>query len=828
MNALRGSPFAFVRVSARASIAGASARARLCAAFAAVSIAAVSFALTAECATVRLTVSFASPRIETLPGGFTRAVFPATVQAGKPGEPSYPFRGVRALLPPGESIASVRTIRGGWRLIGGSRRLHPAQAVVPGMALDGAKGRFLYNAAAYAATEWVYPPDAPFRTGYLRGHAIASGAVCPLGYLPATGETGYYETIDVVIETAPSDEAREALRLLRTDPETAERVSRVVGNPGDLSAYGGRATRLADSPGDFEYLIVTSAGLADAFIPLENFHTRRGLRARIMTVEEITSGYGGADAAERIRNAITTAYIQHGLTHVLLAGDWDGATGAPKIVPYRGLYGEVHSSELYTDENMPGDLYFAALDGTWNTDGDARWGEPGEDDPYSEVAVGRAPVDTPDEAAAFISKTIAYQETPVAAETRRALLLGEKLWNDPLTYGDDEMELLVGAKSDNGFTTGGIPTGFSIVRQYDRTLVWNKTAVMNGFNAGTNWVAHAGHSNQGYVMRLQRSDVTDALFLNDGVGANFPIICSTGCYPGSFDNRDPYGAYETADCIAEQMVLVNHCAVAFVCNSRYGWFTEGTTNGPSIHLMREFFDAVFTEGYTTLGAAHARSKDETAPYLDLPDEWEPGAVRWCFYESNLLGDPALDGWTDAPGPLAVTHPAGIGRYAAGIELETGAAGAIACLYHDGVCYGRGSADGTGHIDLARFTALPDSIAAIELDVVAHDRSVYRDTLSILETTHAGELPAPLAALEQNAPNPFNPSTVIRYALARDADVDLRVYDAAGQSVAVLARGRAAAGPHAVTWRPEGLSSGVYFYVLRTGDAAITRKAVLLR
>jgi hypothetical protein len=796
--------------------------------FAAVSIAAASMALTAECATVRLTISFASPSFETLPGGFTRAVFPATVQAGKPGEPSYPFRGVRALLPPGESIASARTIRGGWRLIGGSQRLHPAQAVVPGMALDGTKERFLYNAAAYAATEWVYPPDAPFTTDYLRGHSIASGAVCPLGYLPATGATGYYETIDVVIETAPSDEAREALRLLRTDPETRERVSRVVANPGDLPAYEGRAARLADSPSDFEYLIVTSADLADDFLPLKNFHTRRGLRARIMTVDEITAGYGGADTAERIRNAVTAAYIQHGVTHVLLAGDWDGAAGAPKIVPYRGLYGEVHSSGLYTDENMPGDLYFAALDGTWNADGDALWGEPGEDDPYSEVAVGRAPVDTPEEAAAFIQKTTLHQEAPVAVGTRRALLLGEKLWNDPLTYGDDEMELLVGVKSDNGFTTGGIPTDFSIARKYDRTLVWDKTAVRDEFNAGTNWVAHAGHSNQGYVMRLQRSDVTDVFFLNDGAGANFPIICSTGCYPGSFDNCDPYGNYETADCIAEQMILIGHGAAAFVCNSRYGWFTEGTTNGPSIHLMREFFDAVFTEGHTTLGAAHARSKDETVPYLDLPDEWEPGAVRWCFYESNLLGDPALDGWTDTPASLSVTHPAGIGRYAAGIEIETGVAGAIACLYHDGICYGRGTADGSGHIDLARLMTFPDTIAAIELDVVAHDRYAYRDTLSILAPTPAGELPPPLAALDQNAPNPFNPSTVIRFYLARETDIDLRVYDAAGRAVAVLARGRAAAGSHAVAWRPDGLSSGIYFYVLRAGDAAITRKAVLVR
>jgi hypothetical protein len=782
----------------------------------------------AGAATVRLTVRFAPPKIEELSGGFSRVEFPATVQAGKPGEPSYPFRGVQALLPPGESIASVRTIRGGWKLVDGSHRLHPAQTVVPGMTVDGAKPRFLYDAAAYAVDTWVYPPEAPFRTHYLCGHAIASGVVCPVGFLPVTGEIGYYETIDVVIETAPSEEAREALMLLRGDARTLERVSRIVGNPGDLSRYEGLAAAV-DPTDAFEYLIVTAEQFADDFVPLRDFYTRRGMRARIETVEEIAAAYGGVDLAEKVRNAVKDAYVENGITHLLLAGDCDGGAGDPKIVPYRGLYGEVHSSEIYTDTNLPGDLYFAALDGTWNADGDALWGEPGEDDPYSEIAVGRASVDTPEEIAHFIAKATSYQDHPVAAEVRRALLLGEKLWDDPETYGEDEVELLVGPKNDNGFTTNGIPPDFSIVRKYDRQFgVWPGSAVVAEVNAGTSWIGHAGHSNTSIVMRMSRTDVTDANFLNDGIASNFPVLCSTGCYDGSFDNRLTTGAFETADCIAEQLVSIAHGAVAFVCNARYGWFDEGQTNGPSIHFMREFFDAIFSEGYTTLGVAHARSKDETVPFLDLPGEWEPGAVRWCFYELNLLGDPALDGWTDTPESLAVSHPASIGRNAAGIEIETGLPGATACLYGDGACYGRGTADATGRIDLARLAAFPDTISAIELNVIAHNRYVHRDTLAIVDPTPA-RTPDPVrAALEQNVPNPFNPSTVIRFSLARDGEIDLRVYDAAGREVATLARGRAARGTHAVTWRPDKLSSGIYFYVLRVEGTSITRKAVLVR
>jgi len=795
----------------------------LCAAAAFLSIAAPAMS-----STVHLTLAFDNPKLEALAGGFSRITFPATIQAGKPGEPSYPFRGIQALLPPGEAVSRVNIRRSGWTLIGGSNRLHPVQQTVPGTGLEPPKQRFLYRAAAYRVDSLVYPPEVVFTTHYLRGHAIATGSVSPVGFRPASGEVGYFRTIEIVIETSSTAEARDALRLLRTDPGTIDRVAGLIDNPEVLSQYGGRAASPADSDDAFEYLIITGGQFADDFVPLKNFYTRRGIRTRIMTVEEITAAYGGADTAERIRNAIIYAYINSGITHVLLGGDWDGGSGAPKIVPYRGLYGEVHSSQLYTDTDIPGDLYFAALDGTWNADADALWGEPGEDDPYSEIAVGRAPVDAADMIARFISKTTMYQDHPVAGEVRRALLLGELLYDDPVTYGEDEVELLVGTHTDNGFTTTGIPPEFAIVRKYDREFgVWNKTDVMNEVNAGTSWVGHAGHSNTDYVMRMSRSDVTDAAFLNDGITSNFPVLCSTGCYDGSFDNRTRWNSYETVDCIAEYMVSINHCAVAFVCNSRYGWFTEGTTNGPSIHFMREFFDAVFTEGYTTLGEANQRSKDETVPFLGLPDEWEPGAVRWCFYELNLLGDPALDGWTDTPESLSAQYPSSIERGDPSIAIETGLPGAVACLYRNGLCYGRGVADGTGRIVLVLPAAFPDSVTWCELDIRAHNHYMHRDTLLIDEATSADAL-APVATLGQNTPNPFNPSTFIRFSLARDADVDLSVYDAAGRQIVSLVHGRASKGPHAVRWTPSEIASGVYFYRLKTQWVTITRKAILLR
>ena len=88
-------------------------------------------------------------------------------------------------------------------------------------------------------------------------------------------------------------------------------------------------------------------------------------------------------------------------------------------------------------------------------------------------------------------------------------------------------------------------------------------------------------------------------------------------------------------------------------------------------------------------------------------------------------------------------------------------------------------------------------------------------------------------LGQNAPNPFNPTTTIGFALATEAVVDLSVYDITGRRVATLASGSFPAGDHAVVWdgRDESgreTASGIYFYRLTAGETHERRKMVLLK
>ena len=84
------------------------------------------------------------------------------------------------------------------------------------------------------------------------------------------------------------------------------------------------------------------------------------------------------------------------------------------------------------------------------------------------------------------------------------------------------------------------------------------------------------------------------------------------------------------------------------------------------------------------------------------------------------------------------------------------------------------------------------------------------------------------ALLQNFPNPFNPSTTIRFGLPNRARVTLTVYNTLGQQVSLLVNENREAGYHEVKFDGSGLASGVYFYRLQAGSYAEAKKLLLLR
>lgn len=84
------------------------------------------------------------------------------------------------------------------------------------------------------------------------------------------------------------------------------------------------------------------------------------------------------------------------------------------------------------------------------------------------------------------------------------------------------------------------------------------------------------------------------------------------------------------------------------------------------------------------------------------------------------------------------------------------------------------------------------------------------------------------SLPQNYPNPFNAATTISYSLPRSADIRIEIYDILGRKVETLFSGPQKAGEHRINWRPEGISSGVYYYRVESKDYRQTRNCLLLK
>lgn len=81
-------------------------------------------------------------------------------------------------------------------------------------------------------------------------------------------------------------------------------------------------------------------------------------------------------------------------------------------------------------------------------------------------------------------------------------------------------------------------------------------------------------------------------------------------------------------------------------------------------------------------------------------------------------------------------------------------------------------------------------------------------------------------LEQNFPNPFNPSTKINFGLKKSGNVEISLYNILGSKVSSIFNGYKDAGKHSVLFDGSGLSSGIYFYKISSNDFTQTKKMIL--
>ena len=127
------------------------------------------------------------------------------------------------------------------------------------------------------------------------------------------------------------------------------------------------------------------------------------------------------------------------------------------------------------------------------------------------------------------------------------------------------------------------------------------------------------------------------------------------------------------------------------------------------------------------------------------------------------------------------------------------------------------------------------VVATKVDFNFSDGDVYARFISPLTTgidTEIELMPDKITLL-QNFPNPFNPSTTIRYRLPEDSNVSLVIYDVRGNLIQTLETGHRSAGWYNVVWNGQTadgstISTGIYFARLYAGDYSYMIKMLYLR
>jgi len=240
--------------------------------------------------------------------------------------------------------------------------------------------------------------------------------------------------------------------------------------------------------------------------------------------------------------------------------------------------------------------------------------------------------------------------------------------------------------------------------------------------------------------------------------------------------------------------------------------------------------ASFNNGMPTLAVFDMKYKEGTQILLAATH----GRGCWTFDYGGALPI-ELASFTAASGPVSGVHIAWktlseINNY--GFEVQRSAAVADGFSTLPG-----GLVRGHGTTLAPQLYAFDDASAGpgtwyyrlkqIDLNGSIHFVEPVRAEAAAGNVAAGGSAP-PEFALLQNHPNPFNPSTTIRFDLASDRDVSLKVYNSLGQVVSELVSGHRPAGKYSIVWDASGFASGVYFYRLEAGSFVQTKKLIVLR
>ncbi|MEX2724960.1 MAG: C25 family cysteine peptidase [Candidatus Freyarchaeota archaeon] len=368
--------------------------------------------------------------------------------------------------------------------------------------------------------------------------------------------------------------------------------------------------------------------------------TQKGIPTTIFNTTHIYENYPGNDNQSKIRNFLIDAYNQWNIRWVLL-------TGNTTIIPIRYFW-----TGLY---NVPSDYYYAALNGTFDDNGNGLYGEFGEIDWTPELYVGRLPASNHTELETMINKTLTYEieiANYIGEWMKTAVFAGGQLsrssdiqgWRIKNYIRDYIFPKELNMKFTNLF--------YDSIRSYTNLTLDNFTNAINNGCTIVNLCSH-GSSTSVSVSESGGSYYNSNFAASSNNGYKLPIVFASACSTASLD--------DAGDCLGEAMVKnPNGGAVSYIGSTRTSYGGDNINDLSDSLLDALFFEILLhtDDGLFSQRAGYAlyESKQEYYQKVGLFRMAENSIYRQELFEYILLGDPELPIWTNTPQNLCIILP----------------------------------------------------------------------------------------------------------------------------------------------------------------------------
>lgn len=268
-----------------------------------------------------------------------------------------------------------------------------------------------YTSGTYPAELCEY-----ISTSHWRGvMPIAAYSITPFIYDASERNLYFIDKFSISMELEPVDEDIETTQSGLVEDIDILKV--FVDNSEDVENFIGQLPENINEGlihNNYKYVIITSHDLKESFKPLLRWKTIKGYPGIIVTTQQIRSLYAAPDLQLAIKIFLYDLYVNYGLEYVVLGGD-------ETIVPTRICYVKAGTRTNST----PADKYYACFDGnfSWNANNNVIYGEEDDDIDFNEsIYVSRIPIQTCEEAEAYISNLLRYEQCENSSTWNESIL----------------------------------------------------------------------------------------------------------------------------------------------------------------------------------------------------------------------------------------------------------------------------------------------------------------------------------------------------------------------------------------------------------------------